>query len=186
MKKVCDFCLYNLREDECSHKKMNSEQDCENFIFVLASNIPYRLIKELSDLDMFYDALGEAMELIFNSVLNSRFLIFTVDITNKLLTIADRLDNIVYDEVSFSEITLADDFISFEPANFDIFLSIFDSLNNDDDMICQLKFEGLDIANDYIYLGRDIGLEKKRFGRTGRFRISYEKFPKIFFDKTKS
>ena len=178
--KVCNFCLYNLREEECSHKKMNAKQECENFIFVVASNIPYRIIEELSNLDMFYDCLGEAMELIFNSVLNSRFFIFTIDLNEKIITITDKLNDIIYDEVFFSEITLGDDYVSFESSDFKIFLSIFNALK-DDDMICQIKFNGLDVDEDYFYLGRNIGLEKKRFGRTKNFRISYERFPKTSF-----
>lgn len=178
--KVCNFCLYNLRGEECSNKKMNAKQECENFIFVVASNIPYRIIKELSNLDMFYDCLGEAMELIFNSVLNSRFFIFTIDLNEKIITITDKLNDIIYDEVFFSEITLGDDYVSFESSDFKIFLSIFNTLK-DDDMICQIKFNGLDVDEDYFYLGRNIGLEKKRFGRTKNFRISYERFPKTSF-----
>ena len=48
-------------------------------------------------------------------------------------------------------------------------------------MICQIKFNGLDVDEDYFYLGRNIDLEKKRFGRTKNFRISYERFPKTSF-----
>ena len=181
-KKICDFCLYNIRDEECSHKKMNAKQDCENFVFVIASNIPYKFIKELSNLDIFYECLGEAMELIFSSVLNSRFFLFTIDLNYKVITITDRLNGVVYDEVFFSEIIFGDDYVAFESSDFSIFLSIFKAFKNDD-MICQLKFNGLDLDDDFIYLGRDVGLEKKRFGRTKRFRISYEKFPKIVFNE---
>ena len=120
------------------------------------------------------------MELIFNSVLNSRFFIFTIDLNEKIITITDKLNDIIYDEVFFSEITLGDDYVSFESSDFKIFLSIFNTLK-DDDMICQIKFNGLDVDEDYFYLGRNIGLEKKRFGRTKNFRISYERFPKTSF-----
>ena len=175
--KVCKFCLYNLH-DECTHRKMNSEQECENFIFVIASNIPYKVIKQLSSLDnIFYECLGEAMELIFNSVLNSRFFIFTIDLKQKIIIITDKLNDIIYDEIFFSEITFGENYVSFESDNFDIFLSLFKTIDNDD-MICQIKFNGLDFDEDYIYLGRNIGLERKRFGRVKRFRISYERFLK--------
>ena len=177
--KICNFCLYNLREDECSHKKINTEQECENFVFVIASNIPYKFIKELSN--MFYDCLGEAMELIFNSILNSRFLLFTINLNNKTVTITDRLSDNIYDEISFSEIVFGENYVAFKVTNFNIFLSIFDVLKENDDMICQLKFDGLDLDENYIYLGRDIGLDKKRFGRSKYFKISYEKFLKNNF-----
>ena len=181
--KVCDFCLYNLYEEECSYKKISTEQECENFIFVVSSNIPYKFIKELSNLDMFYNCLGEAMELIFNSVLNSRFLLFTIDLNNKKIIVADKLSDTIYDEISFSEITFGDNYVAFEASNFNIFLSIFKMLKEDDDMICQLKFDGLDLDEDYIYLGRDVGLEKKIFGRPKYFKISYEKFLKNNINK---
>lgn len=176
--KVCNFCLYNLRDNKCTHKKINAKQECENFIFVIASNIPYKIIKDLSSLDdIFYECLGEAMELIFNSVLNSRFFIFTIDLREKTITITDKLNDIIYDEVFFSEITFGENYVSFESDNFDIFLSLFKTIDSDD-MICQVKFNGLDFDDDRIYLGRGIGLEKKRFGKVKRFRISYESFPK--------
>lgn len=175
--KVCNFCLYNLRDKECSHRSFNDKLECENFIFIVASNIPYKIIKKLSNLDIFYECLGEAMELIFNSIFNSRFFIFTIDLEEKTIKIIDKLNDIIYDEVFFSEITFGEDYVSFESDNFDVFLSLFKVID-DEDMICQVKFNGLDFDDDYIYLGRGIGLEKKRFGRVKRFRISYEKFPK--------
>lgn len=175
--KACNLCLHNL-QDDCTHEEANL-QECEDFIFVIASNIPYEIINELSNLDMFYECIGEAMELIFNSVLQSRFFLFTIDLDEKTVVISDKMNDIVYDTVYFSEITLGDDYISFNSDDFAVFLSIFKSFK-DDDMICQLKFNGLESGDEYLYLGRDVGLEKKRFGRTGRFRLSYERFPKIF------
>ena len=181
--RVCDFCLYNTYEDgECSYKEFDAKHNCKNFIFVVASNVPYEVISALSDLDMFYECVREAMELVFNSVINSRFLLFMIDLNNYVITIVDKLHDIVYDQFYFSEVSFGSDYVAFKAEEFKIFSSILDVLDADD-VICQLVFDGLELNEDYIYLGRDIGLEKKRFGRPGRFKISYEKFPKKYSEE---
>ena len=51
------------------------------------------------------------------------------------------------------------------------------------DILCILEFKGLETDQEFLYLSRELGFEKMRFGRTGRFKISYEKFPKTVVER---
>lgn len=182
-REVCDFCMHNTIDGRCTERSMNENQECENFVFVFATNISYALLDSLSDLDVFYECLSDAIELVLSSVLGSRFFTIVIDLNDKMVTVIDKMNDMKYDYIFFENITLGDGYVSFEPTNFWLFSSMFDILKKDMDILCILEFKGLETDQEFLYLSRELGFEKKRFGRTGRFKISYEKFPKTVVER---
>ena len=72
--KVCEFCVYSQNKKKCKEKKLNQKGECESFVFVFASPLPYSVINELSQLDSFYDDISNLVGMVFSAAIEKTFL----------------------------------------------------------------------------------------------------------------
>lgn len=154
-KEICDMCSQKDGAKKCKNEKRKNERGisvCENFSFLLPTDIPYEVIYNLLENENFYNDLSELVGLIFTILMKRRLFKVKIDIENKELCIKriNQYSHFEYDKFNFNSITIGDEFCVMDFNEID--KNILETIFQNEDSIFLLDIKDYKLKDGEFFL----------------------------------